>query len=206
MSRKPSPRRRGSLLLAALLGAAFACDEALPTGPSPGPISVSGQVTHYLTGRPLTGATVTFRRASTQAEASSAVTDADGRYTSTLPAAGEYESRVDEAGAGRLYVGSRRVRGDLLIGTGTCIARYGYIVDGGTLEPVAGVRLALTGQTTTTGPDGWYRFDLGCPEVLLPGGTTVISISHPRYQERTQVVGRGVAFVQRLDVTIDKRR
>ena len=54
--------------------------------------------------------------------------------------------------------------------------------------------------------EGWYRIDLACPEVLGPGGTTEIYVAHPDYERRTQVVGRGVYDVLRLDLDLERRQ
>ncbi len=113
--------------------------------------------------------------------------------------------RLDMSGAVTLM--SKSVHSSILtallaLGCG-CDERH--TVDASTLGPVRGATISLSGGTATSGPDGWYRIDLGCPERSLPGGTTFIYVTHPNYVQRQQVVGRGVQGVLRLDFDLERR-
>lgn len=193
-----------AFLLAALATAAPACDETTtPTGPSATNVTVRGQVLDYGDGSPLANVTVRFASDGPGFQAQ-ATTDAIGMYVATLPTAFPLVVRIDDLFVGMLRAATRLPRGDLFIDRTTCVARYGVILDGRTLRPIAGAAVSLTGRSVMTGADGWYRIDLGCPEVTFPGGTTVISVSASGYVPRQQVVGRGVQGVSRLDLGLEK--
>jgi hypothetical protein len=172
------------------------------TGPSDAAVTFTGRVLDYHTDAPVTGATVSFTpdAFSAQVVAATTTTRADGRYTLTVPHTGAFTILIDGAISGMGLVNGRSYPGDLYPASGSCISRYGLIIDSRSLRPIAGATVTLAGATATTGADGWYRIDLGCPSVVLPGGTTVIVVGHSRYESRTQVVGRGVAGVSRLDI------
>jgi hypothetical protein len=184
-----------------------ACGSSTPTGPSEGAVTFSGVVREYATERAVVGALVRFvPEAQNPSEPGpEATTAADGRYSVTVPRAGTYSVVADGLPVGLARVGGSTYRGDLLTRNGTCIARYGTINESQTLRPIAGATVALTGGRAVTDGAGWYRIDLGCPDVVLPGGTTVMTVTHPSYQDRVQVVGRGVADVVRLDVDMTRR-
>ncbi len=61
-------------------------------------------------------------------------------------------------------------------------------------------------ETTISEPDGWYRIDLGCPATGTIGfNTTFMTVTHPNYAKREQVVGRGISGVSRIDLDLDRR-
>jgi hypothetical protein len=75
------------------------------------------------------------------------------------------------------------------------------VADGLTLRPVAGATVSLGTTRVVTADDGWYRIDLGCPTSGIIGfNTTFMYVSHPSYPQQSEVVGRGVAGVERRDV------
>jgi len=122
-----------------------------------------------------------------------------------VPSIDFYSISVDGAVVGRgLVTGRPTYRGDLLVHGGTCISRYGALTDAGTLRPVAGATISL-GRSTTSEADGWYRIDLGCPEINRGGNTTFMTVEHPRYVSRSVGVGRGVFGVQRIDLDLVRR-
>jgi hypothetical protein len=164
-------------------------------------------VVEYASQAPVPGATVRFtlQLSSTLVDPSETTTGADGRYTLTVPATSVYTVSIDGASAGTARVNGRAYRGDFFVRAGTCISRYGHVIDSRTFRPVSGATAMLGGRTVTTETDGWYRLDLGCPNVILPGGTTVITVTHRDYETRSQVVGRGVAGVSRLDLDLTRR-
>lgn len=89
----------GSVLLALACGA-----QQTPTAPSSG-VSVSGRVLDFGTGLGVSGATVVI--------AASAVTDASGAYTMTVPA-GSYVPLVDGVAMGEARVRGLAYRGDFI--------------------------------------------------------------------------------------------
>jgi hypothetical protein len=167
------------------------------------PITFSGRVLEYRTEAPIASAEATI---SLQFPTLlRAMTDAEGRYALTVPRAGTYAINVNGKNAGTLHVTGDAFRGDLYVDTTTCIARYGLILDGKTRRPVSGATVTLGSGTTSSGPDGWYRRDLGCPAMVLPGNTTWLDVAHPDYESRSVVVGRGVSQVLRTDVALVHR-
>lgn len=128
-----------------------------------------------------------------------ATTDGAGSYTLTIRP-GSYLATVNGISAGLVHVTAAGSRGDFLARQGTCVSRYGVVADAQTRRPLPGVRVELSGQTTTTDQDGWYRVDFGCPANGLFGfNTTIIFFSHPDYDRTCAPAGRGVFGAQRLD-------
>lgn len=185
------------ITLLVLLAAACGGPQA-QTGPSGFATTVSGRVVDFGAGVGVSGITVAFGEAT-------AVTDAGGSYKVALPIGGLYEPFVDGVRAGTSRV-TASYRGDFFVRAGTCISRYGTLADSRTLKPVFGATVSLGGQKVMNGPDGWYRVDLGCPSNGLLGfNTTFIYASHPDYLDQSQVVGRGVSGVSRVDLELQKR-
>lgn len=210
---KHGMRLRCAVLAVALALSAQGCDESTRlTGPSesnapPGPsgtgIRFTGRVVDYVTQSAAAAAAVVFTDA--QFGPSQTTTNADGQYVLTVPRTGVFSVAVEGVVAGTARVNGTAYVGDLLIHRGTCAARYGLAIDSRTLRPIEGAAVTLSGRTVITGADGWYRLDLSCPDVIMPAGTTVISVMHPDYQWRQQVVGRGVSGVRRLDLDLQRR-
>lgn len=190
---------------------AWACggdEPRSPFGPSLTELTVTGRVRDYRTESPLAAAAVNFRLALSSEVAyrpSETVTAADGTYALAVPFTALYDVSVDGTPAGTVRVNGTGFRGDILVDRATCVARYGYIIDSRTLRPVENAQVTLTARTVTTNADGWYRFDLGCPDIILPGGTTAIAVTHPDYRPAGQVVGRGISAVRRLDLALQRR-
>ena len=201
-----SERSRALTIILALAVPAPGCGSDPLTGPSDIPVTFSGRVVDYRTQSPAAAVVVRLGPlVESDFSPSEATTNGYGRYVVTVPRTTTFTVSVDGVFAGTARINGRAYRGDLFIRGGTCIARYGIVIDSRSLQPIQGAMLTLTGMTTTSGADGWYRIDLGCPDVVLPGGTTFINVSHPDYQARTQVVGRGVAGVSRLDLDLERR-
>ena len=56
-----------------------------------------------------------------------------------------------------------------------------------------------------TGADGWYRIDLGCVyDPYNNTGTTLMRVTHPAYRELSQVLGRGIHRVRRIDAELQR--
>lgn len=174
--------------------AVLACGTEAPVSPSRG-LTVAGRVLDYAGGDGVAGAMVVFG-AATQA-------DARGAYMVTLNA-GAYFPTVNGVAVGEALVRGPGYRGDLFVNGGTCISRYGTIADARTQQPVAGATVSLNGHEATTGADGWYRLDLGCPAEDLSFSTTFINVTHPGHAPLTRVVGRGVHGVLRLDLGLER--
>jgi hypothetical protein len=191
-----------NLALAALVVLTVGCHrQQTPSGPSS--IGVSGQVIDFASGFGVSGASVVFGERT-------AMTDANGRYTIDYLASGQYEPRVDGVWMGQSRVTGPGYRGDLLVRPGTCVSRYGTLADGSTHRRVAGAIVGFVGPglnaSTISGPDGWYRIDLGCPANGLVGfNTTMLSVSHRNYVDPFQPVGRGVGGAARLDLDLEPR-
>ena len=192
------------LITAVLALGAGGCDGQATTGPSSTGILVGGEVLAFRTQAGVPGAVVQFRDG-TAAELL-ATTDASGHYALSLSAAGSFTILVDGQYVGVGRVTGSRYRGDLLIRGGTCISRYGTLADARTLRPVGGATVSMGAETTSSEPDGWYRIDLGCPATGTIGfNTTFMTVTHPNYAKREQVVGRGISGVSRIDLDLDRR-
>ena len=175
-----------------------------PTAPTPDPPVVRGTILEFQTATPMAGAVV---RVGTDVLAGGAetVTDSSGRYSLPQPAHTGmfYYFTVNNSSAGRGYPGGVAYRGDLLIDTGTCVARYGLVMNARTLRPIPG---ASVGAGATTSGDGWYRIDWGCPSSGTIGfNTSLLTASHASYISQQQVLGRGIQRVLRLDFLLEPR-
>lgn len=187
------------LAVAALHGCGH---DGSPTGPS-SPV-LRGTVFDFQTQTPISGAVV---RVGTDpfAGGAEAVTDRNGRYSLPQPTHTGmfYYFAVKNSFAGRGYPAGSDYRGDLLIDGGTCVTRYGLVIDARTLRAIAG---ASVGSAFTTSGDGWYRIDWGCPSSGTIGlNTTFLTASHPSYNSQQQVLGRGIQRVERLDFLLEPR-
>ncbi len=195
---------RGLLALAAAAAMAVGCgSDDGPAAPSAqGPYPVAGQVRSFTSGAGLSGATVSYAPEAGGVE-TLATADSTGTYTLSLARSGTYVVRVGSALAGTVIVGTGAFRGDLLIDETSCRTRYGEVLDGRTLRPVAQAIVSLPGVSTMTDAAGWYRLDLDC-DPSPSFSTTFITVRHPSYQDFTQVVGRGVSAVLRLDIALQQ--
>lgn len=189
----------------------YACEDARqPTSPTPSspPSSpvMRGTVLDYQTQTPIAGAVI---RVGTDpySGGTEMVTDANGRYELPQPqhTGTSYYFAINNSFAGRGYQAGANYRGDLLQDTGTCVSRYGVVIDAKTLQPIVGASVVPSGKTiTTTSSDGWYRIDWGCPSSGTIGfNTSFLTASHPSYASQQQVLGRGIQGVQRLDFILE---
>jgi hypothetical protein len=136
----------------------------------------------------------------------SATTNPTGSYTLSI-ARGSYLATVGADGFGQVQIFGGGDGGNFLVNAGTCVSRYGYVVDLLTGDPIEGARVTLSGNVTGSDAAGWYRVDLGCPANRLVGfNTTFMVVSHPGYQDGGQVVGRGVFGTSRLDIALGRRK
>jgi len=168
-------------------------------------VNFAGRVLDYATQSPVPNASVTFTQADSESVTFHTTSDANGSYSLTVLGTGVYATAVDGRTVGSAYVNGSAFRGDLFVDRGTCIARYGMVIDSKSLKPIRNATI-LFGTRPTTDVDGWYRLDLGCPITLPPpGGTTIMVVSHPDYLGTQVGLGRGVFGVFRLDVPLDHR-
>lgn len=186
-----------------------------PTEPTPSapvvPPSVPvvrGTVVDFQTQTPISGGIVRVSTGPLSTVAAEAVTDANGRYSFAQPqhTGMSYSFSVNNSPAGRGYPAGPNYRGDLLVDAGTCISRYGVVLDARTLRPIAGASVGSAGAVTSI--DGWYRIDWGCPSSGSVGfNTTFLRATHPNYisPELGQILGRGIQKVQRLDFLLEPR-
>jgi len=213
------PRYRVVAAMTVLLIAAVGCSSQSPGAPSGNrPVTVSGRVLDFSTNAGVGGAAVAFGTIDgpSFAAVGTAVSDAGASYTLTVPTIGQspdsngrprpWYVQVDGVSIGRVRLMDAGYRGDLFVHPGTCVARYGIVADSQTLRPVAGATVSLSGTRTATAFDGWYRIDLGCPANSWVGfNTTFINVTHPNYLDGSEITGRGVYSVERIDVWLEPR-
>lgn len=170
------------------------------------PLPVRLRLLDHATGDGLAGVPVQINAADGAAVTTTAPSDAAGVVAASLPGAGPVDVFVRGLYAGSLVVPWSGDVGDLILGAGRCIGRYGTVLDGRNLRPVSGATVSLAGGTAASAANGWYRVDLGCPDPTMAGfGTTFINVSHPDYLDRQMVVGRGVPGMTRLDLALTRR-
>lgn len=189
-----------TVLVSLVLLSNYACSDS-PTSPSPRTLTIHGSVITYATGAARAGATVWSAHETDGIEVT-ATSNANGAYELTLPRVGGYRVVVDGFTVGNAVVTGSDYRGELLFGDAQCASRFGTLSDARTMKPVQGAAVSLAGQTVRSGPDGWFRIDLGC-RGPMPGNTTIMYVTHPDYEDRQQVAGRGVNGVVRVDLELD---
>jgi hypothetical protein len=176
-----------------------------PTAVEPPPvpaIRLSGRVVDYRSGQPVAGTALTWRERSSSSSASHTVTsDAAGRFEIALPIADTFSIEIKREPApfatidnpvlqsGIVRVPGKRLESDFLVNPGSCAARYGYVFDAVTRQPIAGARVSRAG-TAVTDANGYYRIDIGCEPRNWGIGTTTISVSHTAYQGTFEFDGR----------------
>ena len=206
--------RNAAVLLVAV--SAIACDSAAPAAPTvegyamsrpAAPVAMSGRALDFGTSAGVPNVAVALGNLDFSGQfvaKASAITNPTGSYTLSV-APGFYLATVGADGFGQVQIFGAG-DGNFLVNAGTCVSRYGYVVDLLTGEPISGARVALSGGVTSSDAAGWYRVDLGCPANRLVGfNTTFISVSRPGYQDGGQVVGRGVFGTSRLDIALGRR-
>jgi hypothetical protein len=211
------PRHRRATTIMVLLVSAVGCDTQPPGAPSHatvGPVAVSGRVLEFSTNAGVAGAIVSFGTIDNGpfAAVGTATSNAAGSYTLSVPTNAQtpglrpWYVQVDGALIGLARLAVHGYRGDLFVHPGTCVSRYGVVTDSQTLRPIAGATVKLSGASVGTAIDGWYRIDFGCPANSLVGfNTTFMNITHPDYLDGSEIVGRGVYSVERIDVWLQRR-
>ena len=147
--------------------------------------------------------------------------DAAGRFEVALPIADTFSFEIKrEPGpfatidnpvlqSGIVRVPGKRLETVLIINPGGCNARYGYVYDAVTRQPLAGARVGAARGGAITDANGFYRFEIVCdaPADQYWGiGTTTISASHPAYQFTYEIDGRsewtGRPGIRRVDFVL----
>ncbi len=189
-------------LVPVLLVALTACRERnlLPTEPGdpqlPSSVTVAGTIRDYHSRAPVAG--VTFTLGPVQL-----TTDANGRYSTTLPRGG-HNAYFENTGLGSVLALTSRDDADLLINGGSCRSRYGNVVDALTGRPIAGATINLGGMHTTAA-DGSYRIDMSC-SLEHDSGTGFIRITHPDYRDGSSAYRMEyLAPPQRLDIALTRK-
>jgi hypothetical protein len=197
--------RQAAIVVLPLVVMLQACDnKSGPTAPTPSAPVVRGTVVDFQTQTPMAGAVVRLGTDPLGGGAET-VTDSNGGYSMPQPpdTGRFYYFTVNNWSAGRGYPAGVNYRGDLLIDSGTCVARYGVVINARTSRPIAG---ASVGSNARTAGDGWYRIEWGCPSSGTIGfNTSLLTASHPSYTSQQQVLGRGIQRVQRLDFRLEPR-
>ncbi|MCC6992851.1 MAG: hypothetical protein IT181_27860 [Acidobacteria bacterium] len=199
------PRSLAAVAAVALLVVAGCRDDAPGTSPTAGGVAVRGRVLSYRTAAPVAGASVVFDSLEPRLRLA-ATTSAGGDYVLMVPAVATFEVHVNGALVGLLRVHGPGVSGDLFVDGGTCSARYGTLYDNRTLRPVPGATATVSGLQTESDARGWYRLTSDdCPDVFQYGGTTFMTIAHPKYETASVVVGRGFQAVMRHDIVLTRK-
>ena len=190
-----------------------ACSKS-PTEPDygGGPSSLSGRITFTETGGPAAGATVILLQAFPGHMRFEAVVDATGIYRAADIPSGWYSLSVAPPGAAPGEIAVYRSNVSLIPGANVyhldisanrCVVMDGTVTARSTNLPIAGATVRFGEQTVTTGADGRYVLNLGCPPPDA-GGVRFWSVTHPDYQPRefsTQVTRYSVT----RDVVLDPR-
>ena len=191
---------KGLVVTLALLGAA--CGHVTEPSSAAADLMITGRVVDYQTNQGVAGLVVRFQGVTTPVVID-AVSGADGKYAMRLPGPGYFDAWLSGQRVTTNMFVTTTFRGDLFANVGACVARYGAIANARTHRPVAGATLLLGGHTATTSPDGWYEVhlrELAC--MPLFGNTTFMAVTHPDYEPRQVLVGRGLQDVVRTDIEL----
>jgi len=186
-----------------LVVSVVACSDAAPTAPTPiqegatPAIHVTGRLIDFATGQGVANVPMTWSPRTSGSATVKATTDASGRYDVALPIVNNGFAVETPLGDLRyqsdlVRVPGKRLETDLLFNGGPCAARYGYVFDAVTRQPIAGARVSRAGSAITD-DRGYYRIDIGCVphDFEYWGiGTTTISVQHPAYQGAFEFDGR----------------
>ena len=163
--------------------------------PPPLSVRISGRTIDWRSGVGVAGVTV-------ELGGLRAVSDASGLFTLTLPSVGPYDPIVAGLSSGASHVSGAAYRGDFLVNAGTCVSRYGTVTSARTAAPLAGAIVTVGSVTTTTGADGWYRADLGCPSGPFGVGPGPFTVTKPGYFDFSSLETRGFFLSVRIDVEL----
>jgi hypothetical protein len=192
--------RVAAVVVAALL--MVSCSKASPTSPTPvapvpppPAIHIAGQVLDYITGKTVSGTSIAWRPLNLDVPSSevTVTSDAAGRFEVALPVADRYQFSIPldtlNFQSGLVQTSGKRMETQILVNGGPCAARYGYVIDAVTRQPIAGAQVSRV-NTAVTNAQGYYRLEIACEPRQWGIGTTTISASHPAYQFHWDVDGR----------------
>lgn len=206
-----------AVMLTICCGSAPSGPSATATNPSASPmVHVFGSVIDYRSGAGVAKATIAFYTPPLDATAATVVADDSGFYTVLLPP-GTYNPRINgsstDKNAGTIVAVGSQYLANYFVNGGDCVLYYGTVRDSATGQPIAGATVSFTGSTST-GSDGSYRIDLGCPAPTTTGfprfgsGTIFMTVSGPGYLSRQPYLTRleFISGLKRIDVTLDAVR
>lgn len=180
---------------------------ATPTSPAPQPwngqVLVSGRIIDYFTDAGVAGAHVAIGGTTP----STAVTDASGFYSLSVPAGEQSVVAVDgQTIAIVVQMDFPTFRGGYYVNGTGCAARYGMVVDKTTRRPVSGaaIRVSPGPIAASTDGGGWYKLSYQCAP-CQPGSTTIAFVTYPNYVDASFSIGRGFCGVSRVDVEMPPR-
>jgi len=166
-----------------------ACHESPTEPPDFTPVTLSGRVVLAETGAPAAGARVVASESYPANRSGEGVADVDGNYRITGIPGGTYTILVYGAGESEAaLVRSYLLNGpaavlNLEISGNRCAVIEGTVLDRVTNLPIAGAVNRFGDRSVTTGPDGRFRMELGCPPPDA-GVRHLWSTTHPDYQPR----------------------
>jgi hypothetical protein len=193
-----------AVLLLVLGCAACSDDDNDVTGPTTAAVQISGRAIEFFSRQIARSAQIEFRTTA-GSPVTATTTDAAGQYSATLPRGGEYRIFVNGNAHGTTYVGGSGYRGDLMIHSGSCVARYGTVTDV-TGRPLARANVSLGFLSAVSAVDGWYSIEFGCPTTGAIGGNTVLmNVTLDGYTSSTRVLDHVITGVQRFDVALNSR-
>ena len=192
--------RMAACIAAAILS--FSCSASRPTSPTPvAPIApapsihIAGTVVDYASGKPVPSVSISWQPLNLRVPSSpvAATSDANGRFSAALPVTDSYQFAIPIGSSGLQFglvrTAGKQMETQIIVNPGMCIARYGYVIDAVTRQPIAGAQVSRF-KSAITDKNGYYRIELACEPRDWGSGTTTISASHPAYQFHWDIDGR----------------
>lgn len=191
--------RMAAGIAAAILS--WSCGDGTPAAPTPiteappPAIHITGHVVDYSSGTPVSGTSIAWRPLNLNGPSSDStvVSDASGRFEVALPVADSYRFLIPTGPinfqSGLVRTSGKRMETRILVNPGSCAARYGYVIDAVTRQPIAGAQVSRF-RTAITDVAGYYRLEIACETRVWGSGTTTISAMHPAYQLHWDIDGR----------------
>src|SRR5688572_352661 len=152
-----------AVLAVALLS--ISCSDNAPTAPTQTPpaaspsVRVAGRVIDYRTGQGVPGLTINWQAPGNSshlvAQSLTSTSDATGRYDVIVPITEGFTPLADtllavipQALAG-VRIPGKSLETDLLVNSGPCVGRYGFVYDAATRLPISGAQVRRAGTATT---------------------------------------------------------
>jgi hypothetical protein len=204
----------------------YACSDRTPTTPTPVPppsppaqaLRVTGRVIDYRTGTPVPGVIMRWRGTNDapgqQFDLVGVDADASGNFSAVLPVADAFQINFEPniyQSAALVRVPGKQLQTDLIVNAGSCVMRYGTVIDKVTRQPIAGATVRRAG-TVVTDASGNYRIEIGCEprDYTYWGiGTTILEVTHPAYAAAFVFDGRrehtSGSGIRRVDFALQPR-